>query len=259
MKKKWLFWGALLALPLVVLSFTGCAPVGRVTPAELPAGFELRMNSQQQGIWVSGEGEVTVTPDIANLRLGISAQSVSVADAQTQATEAMDRVMAALTDNGVAKKDIQTQRFSISQVTRWDDERREEEVVGYRVNNTVLAKIRDIDKVGSIIDAVSQAGGDFTRIEGISFSVDDPTGYQEEARQKAFADAKAKAEQMADLAGVKLGKPTYISESSYMPSPVSPRVMYEKAPVPAPAGAPTQISPGEMDITVTVQIAYAIQ
>jgi len=257
MKKKWLFWGVLLALPLVVLSFTSCAPAGPVTLGEVPSNLQVSLNTQQ-GIWVSGEGKVTVTPDVANLRLGVSAEAVSVAEAQRQAAEAMDMVMDALTDNGVAEKDIQVQHFSIHQVTRWDDERRKEEVIGYRVTHTVLAKIRDVNKAGPVIDAVAQAGGDFTRIEGISLSVDDPTMYHEEAREKAFAAAKAKAEQMADLAGVKLGKPTYISESSYVPSPIYPRAYAEKAGAPMPAPA-TQISPGEMDITVTVQIAYAVQ
>jgi uncharacterized protein YggE len=121
----------------------------------------------------------------------------------------------------------------------------------------VTAKIRDIDNAGSIIDAVVKAGGDLTRIDSISFSIDDPSAYFGEAREKAMADAEAKAEQMASLAGVRLGKPTYISESGYLPPPIYPRVAYEEVPMPAPA-PPPPISPGEMEITLTVQIAYAI-
>jgi len=161
--------------------------------------------------------------------------------------------MAALIDNGVAEKDIQTQYFSIRQITKWDRETEEEVVVGYRVTNMVTAKIREIDKAGAIIDAVAEAGGDLTRIDGISFSVDDPSAYYEEARQKAMADAEAKAEQLAELAGVTLGKPTYISEGiSY---PIYPRdYMYEMA----GAAPETPISPGEMEISLTVQVVYAI-
>jgi len=129
-------------------------------------------------------------------------------------------------------------------------------VIGYRVTNMVTAKIREIDKAGPIIDAVAAAGGDFTRINNISFSVDDPTAYYEEARQKAVADARAKAEQLAELAGVNLGKPTYISEGAQ--APIYPRdLYYGEAGVPAPA-PPTPISPGEIELTLTVQVAYAI-
>jgi len=208
------------------------------------------ISSQQQGIWVTGTGEVTVVPDIVTLRLGIEAQEATVAEAQTQAVEAMNKVMAALTDNGVAEKDIQTQYFSIRQVTKWDRVEEEEVVIGYRVTNMVTAKIRDIDKAGAIIDAVAEAGGDLARIDSIGFSIDDPSAYYEEARQKAIADAKAKAEQLARLADVTLGKPTYISEGIQIPPSI--RVGVAEAP------AVTPISPGEMEISLTVQVAYAI-
>ncbi|MDH5695486.1 MAG: SIMPL domain-containing protein [Dehalococcoidia bacterium] len=248
MKKYWLV-AISLVLMLAIAGLSGCS-AGSTTIGTVD------LNSQQQGIWVSGKGEVSVTPDIATLRLGVEAQAATVAEAQTQAAEVMDRVIATLTDNGVAKKDIQTQYFSISQVTRWNRETEEEIVVGYRVTNMVIAKIREIDKAGSTIDAVAAAGGDLTRINSIGFSVDDPSAYYEEARQKAMADAKAKAEQLAKLAGVKLGKPTYISEGIQIP-PIYPRGVYEEAALPAPAPT-TPISPGEMELSLTVQVAYAI-
>ncbi len=247
MKKVWLSIVS-LALVLAVVGVSGCSP-GSTTVE----GINIR--SQQEGIWVSGEGKVTVTPDIVTLRLGIEAQEASVAEAQTKATDAMNRVMAALTNNGIAKKDIQTQYFSIRRVTKWDREKEEEIIVGYRVTNMVIAKIRDTDKAGSIIDAVAEAGGDLTRIDSVAFSVDDPSAYHEEAREKAMADAKAKAEKLAELGGVTLGKPVYISEGIQAPPPIYPRAVYEEAPVPAPA---PPISPGEMEITLTVQVVYAI-
>jgi len=169
----------------------------------------------------------------------------------------MDRVMNTLTDNGVDKKDIQTQHFSIRQITRWDDKKNQEIVIGYRVTNMILAKIRDIDKAGAIINAIAEAGGDFARIDSVSFSLDDPSAYYGEAREKAMADAKTKAEQLADLAGVKLGKPTYISESSYTPPIIYPRAVYEEA-IPGAAPPPTPISPGEIEISLTVQVTYSI-
>ena len=241
MKKNWLL-GISLALVLATVGLCGCA-----TPEQ------VNLVTQQEGIWVTGEGKVTVTPDIATLRLGIAAEAPTVAEAQSQATEAMTRVMDALIDNGVAEKDIQTQYFSICQVTKWDREREEEVVIGYRATNMVTAKIRDIDKAGTIIDAVAEAGGDLTRIDGISFSVDDPSAYYEEAREKAMADAKAKAEQLAELAGVTLGKPTYITEGISYPIYLRD-YNYEMA----GAAPETPISPGEMEISLTVQVVYAI-
>lgn len=228
-------------------------------PAASPE-VNVSLNNQVEGIWVSGTGKVTVTPDVATLQLGIEAQEPSVSEAQVKASEAMDKVMAALTDNGVAEKDIQTQYFRISQRTRWDEQQQLEVVIGYRVTNQVVAKIRDMENVSTIIDAVVAAGGDYTRINNLSFSVDDPSVYYDEAREKAMADAKDKAQKIAGLAGMKLGEPTYISESTV--SPVYEGMVYGLSapmPVPAPAPAPApSISPGEIEISVNMQIAYSL-
>jgi uncharacterized protein YggE len=169
----------------------------------------------------------------------------------------MDRVIRALEDGGIAEKDIQTQFFNIFKVTRWDEERSQEIVIGYRVTNIVSAKIRDIDQAGPIIDAVAVAGGDLTRIDSISFSIEDPSAYHQEVREKAMADAKSKAEQLASLGGVKLGKPTYISEGLQVSPPIYRQGLFDEA-LPAAAPPVTPISPGEMEITLTVQAVYAI-
>jgi len=250
MKKKWLFLiiGLVAILSMAVL--TGCDQ-GSAALGEIK---QLNLSSQQQGIWVTGQGEVSGAPDIATLRLGIEAQAISVADAQEQAEESMSNVMDALTGNGIADKDIQTQQFSIHRVTRWDRDKEEEVITGYRVTNIVTAKIRDIDNTGTVIDAVAQAGGDLTRVDSISFSIEDPADYYEEARKEAMADAKAKAEQLADLAGVKLDKATYISETFYAP-PIYARAGYEVE----EAKSATPISPGELDISISLQVAYAIR
>jgi len=246
-KRNWLL-AVSLALVLGMVGLVGCSPGSTTLGA-------INLNSQQEGIWVTGQGKVSVAPDIATLRLGIEAQEATVAEAQTEAAEAMDKVMTALTESGVAEKDIQTQYFNIRQVTKWDRVTEEETVIGYRVTNMVTAKIRDIDKAGSIIDVVAAAGGDFTRIDSIDFSVDDPSAYYEEARQEAMAEARDKAEQLAELAGVTLGKPTYISEGIQVP-PITRGVVYEEVLVaPAPE---TPISPGEMEISLDIQVVYAI-
>ena len=250
MRKRWLLIAGLV-LVMGIIGLTGCEP-GSSVSGQVTG---LNLSGQQQGIWVSGQGKVAAVPDIATLRLGIEAQESSVAQAQTQAAGAMDKVMAALTNNGVAKKDIQTQYFNITRVTRWDDKNQQEVVIGYRVTNVVTAKIRNIDKTGSIIDAVAAAGGDLTQVNGIDFSVDDPSDYYTEARKLAMADAKSKANQLAEQAGVTLGKATYITENSYSP-PIPAPVRFEAK---AAMDAETPISAGEMEITTSVQVTYAIK
>jgi uncharacterized protein YggE len=254
MKKIWLALAG-LALILVVVGVSGCSSEG-TTFSGGTLEIKGNLNGQQEGIWVNGEGKVTAVPDVSILRLGIEAQETTVAEAQAQAKAAMEQVMTALKSNGVAERDIQTQYFNIQRVTRWDNDKQQEIVIGYRVTNMVTAKIREVAKAGTVIDAVAVAGGDLTRVDSIGFTVDDPKAYYAEARQKAVADAEAKAKQMADLTGVKLGKPTYISESSYVPSPIYRQDMIAKAEA-APA-VETPISPGEMEITLNVQLAYDI-
>jgi uncharacterized protein YggE len=254
MKIKY-FIGLALVVVMAVLGvgLTGCSTNGTVSAQQQPVTVSV---NSQQGIWVSGEGRVTVTPNIATVSLGVSAQAATVADAQSQAATAMDKVISALTSNGVDKKDIQTQSFNIQQTTRYDNNTQKTVVTGYQVSNIVSAKIRTIDKVGPIIDAVAAAGGDLTRVNGVSFSVDQPDQYYSQARQLAVADAKAKADQLAKLAGVTLGKATYIAENSSN----SPPVIYPSAVGAVAAPSPTtSINPGQTDIVLDVQVAYAIQ
>jgi uncharacterized protein YggE len=245
-----------MVVMLVMVGLAGCS-AARVAAADVPP-VSVNVGNQQTGIWVNGEGKVTITPDIAILSLGVSAQTTSVAEAQSQASAAMDKVMTALTDGGVAKKDIQTQYFNVQQVTRWDDKGQQEVVIGFRVSNMVTAKLRDMPKIGSVIDAVVAAGGDLTRINGLNFSVEKPEQYYSQARELAMNDARAKAQQVAMLSGVTLGKPTYVSENSSAPPVPYPQVAY-KSDMAAGAAPSVPISTGEMDIVLNVQVAYAIQ
>lgn len=257
----------LMVLGLAVLAglvLAGCTAQGSTTAesglgaSNLGVGtaYALGDNAQQTGIWVSGTGEVSVVPDVAILQMGVEAREASVSEAQSEAADAMNEVMASLASNGVASEDIQTQWYSISPVTKWIDDTREEITIGYRVANTVTAKIRDIESVGTVIDAVASAGGDLTRVSSIRFTVDDPDPYYDQAREEALADAMGKAEQIASVAGVGLGRPFYISETGGVVPPRPYPVMdygYAEG-----AKAMTPISAGEIEISLTVQMAYSI-
>jgi len=265
MRRFRLLSGSLLAV--VVLGAGGCMPAESqndsspsisawVEAADLSGQLGIVFSQQNVGLAVTGEGKVLAVPDTALLRLGVEAEAPTVAVAQREATEAMDDVVRVLKSNGVSEKDVQTQRFSIYPVRRWIERENKDEITGYRVTNIVIAKIREVDKTGAVIDAVAAAGGDLTRIEDISFTADDPTSYYKEAREKAVEDAMTKAEQMADVAGIELGKPIYISEGTAYVPPVRGLYMEE-----AMAGTPstTPISPGELEIRVIVQMVYEIR
>ncbi len=221
-------------------------------------------NSQSTGIWVSGQGKVTVIPDVAILNMGVEAEASTVEQAMDEAAAAMDRIITSLHANGVAENDIKTQWFDIYPIKEWVDfdypmkswiEDDYEVLIGYRVTNMLTVTIRDVEATGQIIDAAAKAGGDLIRIHGVSFTVDDPSTYEGEARAQAIANARSKAQQLASFAGVHLGSPFYISESGgFFP-------IYQDYGMGAMEAerVPTSISPGETEITLTVQMAFAIQ
>lgn len=252
MKKIWLtIIGVAAILGIMVLPgcSTGSAGSG-----------DVLVNSQQQGIWVSAVGKVNVEPDLAVLSLGVESQEQSVADAQSKASEAMDKVIQALKDNGVAEEDIQTRYFNISQVTRWDSYNEKNTIIAYRVTNTATVKVREIAKAGTIIDAVVVAGGDLTRINSIDFTVEEPSVYYKEARTLAMKYAKEKAQQLADEGKVKLGDITYITENSntYY-QPYGNYMMNDSMVVPAvTVASPVPISVGQLEISTTIQLAYSV-
>jgi uncharacterized protein YggE len=248
---------------VIVLSLVGCAPAppviyqGAAPPGAITGSGGIIVSQQNLGLWVSGLGKTTAAPDIVILTIGVESQQKTVAQAQKDAVEAMSNVMQVLKSSGIADKDIQTSQYNIQQVTRWDDKQNTYEVIGYKVSNIVNAKIRNIEKAGSIIDSAAASGGDLIRVNGISFSVDDPAPFYKIAREKAVLYAMEKAKQMAQLSGVKLGKLLYVNESnSYVP-PVRDNYM-KLADGAAMAPAPTSISAGELEFQTTVEMVYEI-
>ena len=210
-------------------------------------------NGQLTGISVSGQGKASGIPDIATITVGVEASRDTVQSARDDAAAAMDKVIAVLKEQGVLDRDIQTRFFSI--YPRYDQNGRS--IIGYQVSNQVTAKIRNLDRVGPIIDQATQAGGDLTRFQGIDFSIENTKPLEEQAREAAVEDLAAKANQLATLMGVQLGKPVSIVESGGLQPisvPVAERAFLDQA-----AGAPTPIMAGEVDVTVTIQAIYAIQ
>jgi len=211
-------------------------------------------SSEPQGLSVSGEGRASAAPDVAVLGLGVSAKASTVGAANSQAQEAMTALLDSLEANGVQEKDIQTTSFSIQ--PEYDYRNDEQILTGYRVGHKLQVKVRDIDRAGEVIDDAVQAGGDLLQVQSISFIIDDTTALSSQARQKAMADAQAKAEELASLAGVTLGDPTYITESTSTPYAQS---YYDRGMAYSAEAAPvTEISAGELEVVVYVNITYGI-
>ena len=260
-----------------------------------------------QGIMVSGQGEASAAPDLANLSLGVQAFAQTVGEARDDAATAMGRVTEVLKARNIADRDIQTRSFNINprytnrEVTRCPEtntsttrnlepattqvapetpprgstegpvleiarsqekgecfKEREQVIIGYEVTNQLSVRLRDLDAVGGVIDEVTEAGGDLVRFQGINFSIEDPEALQEQALAAAVEDVMGKANQIATLSGVQLGKLIHISETSGQPR--VPSIRAERVAFASVAkGAPTPIMAGELEVRVNVQALYGIQ
>ena len=207
-------------------------------------------------IYVTGSGSVTGEPDIATLDLGVSVEQETVAEAREEAASAMTALIAALKANNVAEKDIKTENFSIYPQYDYTDNGRI--LRGYRVNNTVRAKIRELATLSDVIDAAAAAGGNSIVINSIQFMIDDTTPLQTQARSLAVKDAEAKAQTLAEASGVTLGEPITITESTYFEGPPIPFATAEAAFDDA-ARTATPIVAGELTVTVNVTVVYEIE
>ena len=215
------------------------------------------LQSQESGkIHVTGSGSVIAEPDIATLRLGVSVEKETVAEAREAAAAAMTGVLTSLKANDIADNDIRTERFSIYPQYDYTDDGRV--LRGYSVNNTVSAKVRELESISDIIDDAAAAGGDIVVVNSIQFMVEDPTPLQAQARALAAKDAAAKAQTLAEASGVALGKPVAITETT---SGGSPPIAFAKAEEFAAdsARSSTPIEAGELTVVVNVTVVYGIE
>lgn len=206
------------------------------------------------GITVSGVGEATGAPDMVEVDVGVSVLADSVQRATQTAAEKAQAVTSALTTGGVAAEDMGTTEFSIR--PEYDYSGNKQKLMGYRLSNTVRAKLRDIAATGSILDSLASAGGDETRVNGLNFGVADETALQGKAREAAWNDAVAKATQLAGLAGKTLGSATSIIET--VTPPVMPIRLMAAADMGAERAA-TPIQPGTSSVAVTLQVEFDFQ
>lgn len=234
-----------LALLAVILAVQLLLVVPGVGTA--PAGQE------QTGIIVIGEGKSSAEPDVAMVTVGVETRHRTAEGAAEENKSRMMDVMQALQDMQIPGEDIRTVDFRIQPEIDWDDE--EPRVIGYVVANSVLVKIRQVGRVGDVLDAVTDAGAN--TIHGVQFSIDDPSDIREQARAEAMADAKSRAAQLAELAGVGLGKPRVISESFVEEPPVYLERVYALGA--EGGGGPVPISPGQLEVRVQLEVTFDIR
>jgi uncharacterized protein len=203
-------------------------------------------------ISVSGTGKVTLSPDTADVRLGVLASGKSVRSVRQQAASSMTAVISSLKKLGIADKDIQTSWVSLQPTNDYNVGTNQPKVTGYQFSNAVSVTIRDLDKVGDAIDNALAAGA--TTLDGITFRVADETAAEAQARTAAMADAKAKAQALATAAGVTITGVASISETS---APTPYPIYYGVAEA-AGKDTATPVQPGSTDITITVAVAYLI-
>jgi len=207
-------------------------------------------NDQQNQIYVSGTATIKATPDIATVEIGVQTFHKDVEEAVAENSEKAEDIIAAIRQQGVAEKDIQTSRFNIYPQRDYQNNR-PDEIIGFQVDNMVSATVRDLDTVGKVLQAAIDAGAN--NINGLNFSVDDPIPLRDEARAEAIKDARRRADIMAEAAGIKVGKVISITETSY-PGPIIARESFDKAAF----AESVPIQPGELELTIQVQVAFAI-
>lgn len=232
--------------------------VGSVAVALMLTSCESKTTVNNQptetsGITVSGHGEVQVPPDIGYVTVGVQVTAASVADARDQAADSATALISSIKKNGVADKDIQTTGLSI--YPNYDYSKSSPKLTGYTVTNTVTAKVRKLENLSKVVDEAVTAGGNAVRLQSLSFGIDDELKAKKEAREKAMADAKTKAEELAKLGGVSLGAPVTIAENQSYGGGAKD---IASAPTTG-GGVSTPIETGTNTVTVDVSVRWALK
>ncbi|MBW6422930.1 SIMPL domain-containing protein [Rhizobium sp. XQZ8] len=223
------------------------------------AGFAAAQDIRPRDpvINVAGEGDASVAPDMAVLTLAVVRNGKTAADALSANSAAMNEVLPALKSGGIAERDIQTSNFSIYPQYRHNEPKNgvmePPQIVGYEVSNTLTLRVRDLEKLGAIIDqsvklGVNQGGQ-------IVFTNDDPSKTMAEARKAAVADALARAKTLTEAAGVKLGRILEISENASRSMPPQPMMRMSMA----KDMEATPVASGENTYNVTVNVTFALE
>jgi len=207
----------------------------------------------EAGVVVIGEGSVSVAPDYAQIESGVTTRAKTVKEATDANSKLMTAITAMLLQSGIAEKDVQTSRFSVQPVYAPQEPRAEPRLAGYSVSNQLSVKIRQIGKLGEILDRLVAAGA--TDIGNVVFLVSDPSKATDQAREAAIADARRKAEVYAKASGLRLGRVLWITED---PGFAPPLAMRRQGAAAAAMAAPVPIATGEDTLRARVTVGFDI-
>ncbi len=230
---------------LAVVLMVACAP--------LFAAQAAAQSDFSPAISVTGEASISVPPDLAQLDAGVASDGKTAREASEANNTAMAKVLAAVKTAGIEDKDVQTSRLSL-QPQYAPNRSGPSSITGYRASNRVTVKLHDVGKVASVIDALVGAGAN--DIGNVNFTVSNASALLDQAREKALADARRKAEIYAKAAGVTLGAPLSIAEEG-APTPVFRAKMMPASPM--AMAAPTPIAQGEETLSVSVAVSWGIK
>ena len=252
----------LTAATLIVL---GAAPLAAQTPApdapQPPAmmgDHGMKHRGMHHGpmarLTVSGQGQATTQPDLATINLGVSTRAATAAEAMTQNAGAQAKVIETLKAEGIEARDIQTSGLNLAPVLDYTDDGQPPKLTGYAAQNSVTVRMRDIAGLGLVLDKLIASGAN--DISGITFSREDMTATEDEARGKAVADARRRAETMAAAAGMKLGPLMALSDQPVDsgPMPMPRMAMAAEAKM---GGAPVEA--GELSVVTQVTAVYVLR
>ncbi|MDO3299669.1 SIMPL domain-containing protein [Mycobacteroides abscessus subsp. massiliense] len=209
-----------------------------------------------RNVTVVGKGEVKGAPDVLRADVGVSVTAKDVSGALSQASEKAQAVIDAVVGAGVARKDVQTNELSIQPEQTYPPGG-PTRITGYNATNSVRINVRDLKKASEVLDKAVQAGGDAARLSSVSFDLDNDADLMKGARERAFNDAKSRAEQYAALSGSTLGKVLRIDEShGSVPPPPPP--MGKRAPMQADASFAPPLEPGQQTVSFQVSVIWEL-
>ncbi len=236
-------------LGVLALAIVACGGVANAAPPTQGGTPVPGSNAPTTDIGVTGTGRVFGSPDTAIATVGMDITGPTLTSASSDASTKMKAVLDKIKSLGVDPKDIQTVNYSVNPITSNPKEGETPRITGYHVSNIVQIKIRKLDQVGTILDGAMGAGAN--SLNGLYYTIDDPTALTQQARAKAVADALAKAQTLADAAKVKLGPIISITENVSNPRPITVRSALPAAMDAAGSGiGPVESGQNEIDVSV---------
>lgn len=206
-------------------------------------------------ITVTGEGETSIAPDLATLSFSVISQGESAEQIQKTNTEKINKALAFVKQQGINPADIKTTSYNLYPRYRYDKDTSESSISGYELSQTVTIKIRDLNKVSTIVGGLPANG--INQISSLEYSIDNPEVQRARAREEAFANAREKAYEMALANGVRLARVVSFSES--VAGGPMPPIYYAKEASMGMGGAMPDLQAGSEEVVINVSVTYEIR